>query len=264
VPNPARYAKYTFHGYSGYVITPPHAAHELVSVRHSALVSPWVDADVHLHTGSEEYYLLLGGELRILVAGSLLNLKPMEILMVKPHVAHAIVGGEGSIEHLGLRAPALGDRQVTGDIPSELPSMGQKDERELRCDWGYRIPLQDGLNQNCWLIGYGVARFQSSHLILACLDYPTFEEANKGLGTRHRLHLHQRSWEYYIILEGTKTLRIEDALVTLSAGEMLEVPSGVRHALHSRQAPFRGLTFRVPIPEQDDKVEYRSQGEMYS
>ncbi|MBU1878522.1 MAG: cupin domain-containing protein, partial [Chloroflexi bacterium] len=84
--------------------------------------------------------------------------------------------------------------------------------------------------------------------------FPTEEEANAGLGTRHRLHLHARSWEYYVVLQGTKTLRIEDELVTMQPGEMVEVPPGVRHTLHSRQAPYRGLTFRVPILP--DKVEF--------
>jgi mannose-6-phosphate isomerase-like protein (cupin superfamily) len=42
----------------------------------------------------------------------------------------------------------------------------------------------------------------------------------------------------------------------MEAGEMLEIPPGVRHTLHNRQAPFKGFTFRVPIPDGNDKVEY--------
>lgn len=124
----------------------------------------------------------------------------------------------------------------------------------MRRDWGYRIPLDDARNRNCWLIGLGVARFHSPHFLLAYLDFPTEEAANAGLGTRHRLHLHERSWEYYVVLQGTKTLRIEDELVTFQAGEMVEVPPGARHTLHGRQAPYRGLTFRVPILP--DKIEF--------
>lgn len=248
--------KYRFQGCSGYLVAPPEASHELVAIRHSARVAPWADPDVHIHQGSEELYILLHGELGLLVSGELVTLKPMEVLMVKPRVPHAIVRGEGSIEHFGLRAPALGDRQTVGKPPEKLPPACMEESRALRCDWGYRIPLEEKRNRNCWLIGYGAARFPSAHLILAYLDFPTVEAANAGIGSRHRLHLHQASWEYYVVLEGTKTLRVEDELVTIEAGEMLEVPPGVRHTLYGRQAPYQGFTVRVPILAYDDKVEY--------
>lgn len=248
--------KYRFQGYSGYLVAPPEASHKLITIRHSARVAPWADPDVHIHESSEELYVLLHGELRLLVVGELVSLKPMEVLLVKPRVPHAIVRGTGTIEHFGLRAPALGDRQTVGQASGELPLARCEESRELRCGWGYRIPLQEERNQNCWLIGYGTARFPSSHLILAYLDFPTEEAANAGIGSRHRLHFHQASWEYYVVLEGTKTLQVEDELVTIEAGEMLEVPPGVRHTICGRQAPYQGFTVRVPILAYDDKVEY--------
>jgi mannose-6-phosphate isomerase-like protein (cupin superfamily) len=248
--------KYRFQGTSGYLVAPQEASHELLAIRHSARVASWADPDIHIHQSSEEFYILLHGELGLLVDGVLVTLKPMEVLMVKPQVPHAIVRGAGSIEHFGLRAPALDDRQAVGNPPEELPPASKEESRELWCDWGYRIPLEEERNRNCWLIGYGAARFPSAHLILAYLDFPTVEAANAGIGSRHRLHLHQASWEYYVVLEGTKTLRVEDELVTIEAGEMLEVPPGVRHTLHSRQAPYQGFTLRVPILAYDDKVEY--------
>jgi len=128
-------------------------------------------------------------------------------------------------------------------------------ERELRCGWGCRIPLEVSSNQNCWLIGTGVARFQSLHLILAFLNFPTTEAANAGIGARHRPHLHQTSWEYYGVLKGTKTVQIENELVKIEAGKILGVPPMTCHALHSRQAPYEGFTFRAPVPDRHDKVE---------
>ena len=135
-----------------------------------------------------------------------------------------------------------------------MPPVTGGEQRELREDWGYRIPLDDARNHNCWLIGLGAARFHSPDFLLAYLDFPTHEAANAGLGSRHRLHLHRESWEYYIVLAGTKTLQIEDENVLIRPGEMVEVFPGVKHALIGRQAPYRGFTFRVPL--RDDKVEY--------
>jgi mannose-6-phosphate isomerase-like protein (cupin superfamily) len=87
-----------------------------------------------------------------------------------------------------------------------------------------------------------------------CVEFATDAAANAGLGTRHRLHLHRESWEYYVVLNGAKTLQIEDEVVTIRSGEMLEVAPGVKHTLRSRQAPYRGFTFRIPLRE--DKEEF--------
>lgn len=253
----SRYTRYTFRGRSGYIIDPdsPSVTQKLVAVGHTNLVTPWSDPGVHLHQNVEEYYFLLQGELKVLVAETSVSLKPKEILMMRPQVPHAIVGGEGIIEHIGIRAPAYRDKQCVGDIPEELPPMINERERELRCDWGYRIPLEASHNQNCWLIGTGMARFQSLHLILAFLSFPTTEAANAGIGTRNRPHLHRKSWEYYAVLKGTKILQIENELVKIEAGDILGVSPMTCHVLHSRQAPYEGFTFRVPLLDWHDKVE---------
>ncbi|MEW6405037.1 MAG: cupin domain-containing protein [Chloroflexota bacterium] len=253
--NLAKFAKYTFQGRSGYIIGSSNAstAHQLVAVRHTSSVTPWTDPEIHKHENSEEYYILLQGELRLLVAESSVTLKPREILAVKPQVAHAIIGGEGPIEHFGIRAPNLNDKHIVGEIPQRL-LQGIEEERELQRDWGFRVSLEVAKNRNCWLIGAGAARFHSPHLIFAYLDFPTAEAASAGMGTRHRLHFHQRSWEYYAVLKGTSTLQVDNELVRIEAGEILEVSPQVSHTLHGRQAPFEGFTFRVPA-ELNDKVE---------
>ena len=189
------YARYTFRGHTGYLIHPDSADHALLAVRHSAGVAPWADADVHIHCSSEEYYLLLDGELKFLVAGVILTLKPGEMLAVMPGVPHAITGGAGLIEHFGFRAPAPDDRQSLRRVEAELPPLVEEGKRELKCEWGYRIPLEEQCNQNCWLLGVGAARFHSPNFLFAYLDFPTHEAANAGLGTRHRLHLHRETWE---------------------------------------------------------------------
>jgi mannose-6-phosphate isomerase-like protein (cupin superfamily) len=68
------------------------------------------------------------------------------------------------------------------------------------------------------------------------------------------LHIHQMSWEYYITLKGVMVLQIEDELVAINAGEVLEVPPRARHMLHTVDTPFEGFVFRVPLV--DDKVEF--------
>ena len=193
------YTKRTFREYTGYFVSPDDTGHDLVTIGHSAMVEPWADGDVHLHQTAEEIYFLVHGDLWIWVDGVAYSLRPLEMLMVRPGIPHSLVRGEGRIEHFGIRAPAGDDRVSVGEVPAK-PSFGSEGERELREDWGYRLSVADAVNQNCWLFGVGHARFHTSNLILAYIDFPTEEEANAGIGTRHRLHLHRESWEYYVAL----------------------------------------------------------------
>lgn len=250
------YTKYIFRGCSGWIVDPRvrNLSHNFLGLGHTAAVPPWIDPCLHLHRESEEYYLLLQGELQFCVAGLLVTLQPNELLMVLPQVPHAVIGGQGPLEHFGFRAPFVEDKQIIGDIPAAIPMAGAGG-RAIQADWGSRIPLSSKENQNCWLIGWGGAKHASGHLILAYLNFPTHEEANAGIGTRLRMHYHQRSWEYYVSLTGRKLLEIEDEQVHLEAGEVLEVPPNVRHNVNGREAPYEGFTIRVPASAGGDKVE---------
>lgn len=250
--------KYTFSGHTGYVVAPwiSNASHDKVAIRHSANVDPWKDNDIHLHGNSEEFYFLLAGKLWILVDDKLITLEPNEFLQVRKNIPHAVVKGDGKIEHFVIRIPASDDKRVCGKSPAEMPgSVVQGKERELHEDWGNRVSIENEENRDCWLFGIGQAKFYSPQMCLAYMRYSTQEVANEYKKSYHHCyHAHLESWEYYTVLEGAKILRVEDEYIAVNAGEILEVPPGVKHIFHELKAPFEGFTFRTPIV--DDKVEY--------
>lgn len=138
--------KYAFRNRTGYIVAPwmSEPGNVPVAIGHTAAAPSWTDPDVHLHRDSEEYYFLLQGELQLLVDASILALRPYEVLAVKRNVPHAIVGGTGPVEHIGLRMPAVKDRQTVAAMPV-APSVGVENaEREVRANWGYRVPLTPG------------------------------------------------------------------------------------------------------------------------
>jgi mannose-6-phosphate isomerase-like protein (cupin superfamily) len=216
-------------------------------------VPPWRDHEYHLHDDSEEYYFVFNGELHLQVADAFISLKTREALMVKPGVPHAVVGGKGSIEHFVLRLPAHEDRQHVGELPHQTFRSVNETKRELLSDWGCRIPLTEGKNQNCWLFGFGEALFHSAFMCLAYLNFPSVDSVNADIHP-HRMHLHQESWEYYAVLSGSRVLQVEETLVEVSAGQILEVPPEVKHRLYATETPFEGFTFRTPL--RDDKREF--------
>ena len=241
--------RFDFQKVTGNVVSHPQ---RLISIGHTASVSPWSDPNIHKHNMSEEYYLLLKGQLNLVVNNFRITLQPNEILMVKPNVPHAVFGGAGKIEYFGIRAPAFDDKQVVGELKTDVP-LSHESERLISCEWGYRVPLDMLQHKNCWLFGAGSALYKSQYLVMAYLEFPTHETANAGLGTRHQLHLHQKSWEYYTVLSGEKVLFVEGEHIPIHVGEILAVPPNVKHTLHSRQAPFQGFTIRVPV-ELNDKI----------
>ena len=251
-----KYSRFVFEGRSGYLVHPsiPGSQHKLAAIGHTAGLAAWSDDWVHQHESSDEYYLLLQGRLIFQIMDFSISLQPNELLVVQPQIPHAVLGGSGPIEHLGMRAPILDDKKALSK-PDQSAAFLFEDERLLCAEWGARIPLDRPEYQNCWLIGAGSAKFQSSHMILAYLDFPTLQAAARAdKPDRHRLHFHQKSWEYYAVLQGSMTLQIGDALAPIQAGELVEVPPQVKHVLHSRQVPFKGFTLRVPV-ELQDKVE---------
>jgi mannose-6-phosphate isomerase-like protein (cupin superfamily) len=249
----SNYRRYAFGGYTGYLVDPRFTdpAHNLVAIRHSAGVEPWLDKHVHVHHESEEYYLLLNGQLDLLIDGKNRTLRSMEMLMVRPSFAHGVTGGLGPIEHFIFRAPAADDREILDLIPGSSTGGDSLDNPELSEEWGFRTSIAKRHNQNCWLIGNGSARFMAKHLSFAYIDFPTSEAANAGAGTRHRLHLHRRSWEYYAVLEGMMELVVGADTISIEAGDLLEVSPGAKHVMAGRQAPYRGFSLRVPVI--DDK-----------
>ena len=252
-----KFTKYTFAGQTGYIIAPwlPGATHNRVAVRHSANVHPWADETIHFHEDSEEYYFLRSGRLWLLVNNQTLTLEPNEFLQIRENVPHAIVKGEGVIEHFILRIPAVDDKQVIGILPERVPLLAKETKGSVQEKWGCRVSVDKRANRDCWLFGIGQARFYSPRICLAYMRYEDQDTANGYKDSYHHCyHAHIHSYEMYVVLKGSKTLRVEDHFITVKGGEILAVSPGTKHVFHEMKAPFEGFTLRTPLLE--DKVEF--------
>jgi mannose-6-phosphate isomerase-like protein (cupin superfamily) len=191
----------------------------------------------------------------LLVGEDLVTVQPNEFLQVRAGVPHAIVKGEGVIEHFILRFPAVEDKRVLSKLPTKFPPPLECGGRTLQRKWGCRVSVDESANRDCWLFGVGQAKFHSLHMCLAFMRYPTQKFADQYRHAYHHCyHAHLESWEFYTVLQGVKVLRIGDEIIPVQAGEILQVNPGVKHVFHEMVAPFEGFTFRTPLVE--DKVEY--------
>lgn len=238
---------YSFHGRNGYLTEPAAGKEEeMIALGHTDNHSPWSDPNLHIHTHAFETYFLRRGVLHFLVADLALTLRSFELLVVKPTVPHAIIGGKGPIEHFGIRAPGRRDKQVVADLPDHIPPFRHEETRTLNYSWGYRIPLDNGRYQNNWCLGAQNALFHSPYLSLAYLNFPP--QATTGVEqTTHQPHLLQGAWAYYVVLKGRKTLQFEQERIAINAGELCVVPPHVPHTVQNRTTPYQGFTLHAPL-----------------
>src|SRR5512134_102311 len=123
----SNYTKYIFQDRSGGIVDSrvTRVPHNLFGIGHTAFVPPWRDPCLHLHEESEEFYLLLHGELDLYINGESVSLQPYELLMVLPEVPHAVIGGHARIEYFGFRAPDRDDKKILGEIPAQIRRSGE-------------------------------------------------------------------------------------------------------------------------------------------
>jgi mannose-6-phosphate isomerase-like protein (cupin superfamily) len=240
---------YRFQGHSGYLIHPTlGSTHTRLALGHTAGLDPWQDNGLHLHHTAEEGFLLLGGRLDFVVANCLITLHPNEFLLIRPGVPHAIVGGQGKIEHFGIRAPAVKDKQEIGPLPQGLkPSY--EDDRLVIQEWGTRIPLAQSQHQKDMFTRTGKAFFTSHCLSLGYFNIPTVDVADFYLQPCQGLSIPWELWDYFLVFQGSKTLRIEEELITIRAGELLEVPPHLKPTPYHIDVPCRGIIISVPAAE---------------
>jgi mannose-6-phosphate isomerase-like protein (cupin superfamily) len=235
---------------------PDCSIHRFISINYNTIVPPWVSLGVYANESSEEIYYLLQGKLWVLVGGLVISLMPQELLLVKPQVPHAIVKSRGTTKIFGIRTPARNDNHFISKIPDKYPPVNEEKVRELRRDWGYRIQVSKNRKRNFPLIGIGDAQFYSPYIVLTYQNFPTVRAENPELSKQSSvLHLHKESWEYYLTIKGSKILQVENEILEIRSGEIIEVPPQAQHNVIDLETPYQGLVFRSPILP--DKVEYQ-------
>ena len=68
-------------------------------------------------------------------------------------------------------------------------------------------------------------------------------------------HSHTRPIEeYYLVLEDTLTVKVEDKEITIKPNQILAIPPEKRHKITSYTLPLRCFTVRAPISTQKTKI----------
>ena len=110
---------------------------------------------------------------------------------------------------------------------------------------GFYADLTLPENQNCWLIGYGVAKY---HNLDFCLAYMVLKSENefKKINHPNDLHYHSSSVEWYFTFDGLQELLVGKEKIKVPKDFLLKIEPNTPHNLVNRKYPFEGITLRTP------------------
>ncbi|MFX1255748.1 MAG: cupin domain-containing protein [Promethearchaeota archaeon] len=231
----------------------------VLQIRRSNFVEPWRDASSHFHTSAHEIFLVLKGELWLIVEDLPIRLQEESLLVVQPGVPHVAVGGRGPIQHYVMQISDDHDEKKTIEEFSpeklkKLESSFQKGNPELDPLKGFFADLTEKENHNCWLIGYVLGNKYLTKDY--CFAYMIYNDENAVKKTDHRdiRHYHSQATEWYWTFEGEQELEVAGENIRIPKDHLLRIGKKVPHNINWRTYPFRGLTMRTSI-SLDEKVE---------
>jgi mannose-6-phosphate isomerase-like protein (cupin superfamily) len=233
--------------------TPYHSS--LLQLGRTNYLYPWKDPKFHYHTKSIEVYLVIHGELWILIDEIAVKLKEKSMLLVQPGTFHAVIGGKGLIQHYGMKIPSEGDKKVINEDNADYEkliksisnsSFNERPYSQLDPKLGFVADLKEKNNINKWLIGLWDVKYETEKFCFAYINLETLEEKNAHSHQDH-LHYHTKSTEWYFTFNNSQELLVKNQKVVVPEGFLLKIPKGVHHKQLSLSFPFEGATIRTPI-----------------
>ena len=93
--------------------------------------------------------------------------------------------------------------------------------------------------------------FYSEHIQIAYVKNP-----KKGHFKEEPEHLHSPPIEeYYLVLQGTLKVKLEDTVISLKPMQILAIPPNKRHKILNHSLPMQFFTIRAPISTEKTKKE---------
>ncbi len=210
---------------------------EYLDIGYNHVSTTWNDEISHVHKSSEEYFIVLQGQINMLVEDRCYPVQPGQLIGIRSGVAHRITGGVPPVENFLIRAPGGGQDKIL--MPDGNPNQPVYVP--------YQEPLLLDLHQRFTEYPLGGCLPKSHPNYSPLLDFtcvwgvdPVEEWANE------QRHFHTVREEYYIVLKGRVAFEIDSSVVSVCAGEILGVKPPTVHRVIGGEGPVDILFVRVP------------------
>ena len=203
--------------------------------------STWYDEQPHLHTSSEEYFILLQGRLDLLINGEPFSVEPYQLLGIRANVPHQIVGVKTPITNFFLRIPGgSSDKVLLNKFDPSAHGQGcmQIDLRQPHDNYllGASLPQTD-------------PNYSSFFDFTCAWDADPAEEWKNEV-----MHFHTNREEFYMVMKGSLDFALDDSVITVSSNQVLAVRPNSVHNIVGGKGPVDVLFVRVPGGQGDKTV----------
>jgi mannose-6-phosphate isomerase-like protein (cupin superfamily) len=210
---------------------------QYLDIGYNQVSKPWRDEAPHYHSVSEEYFVVLQGQIDMLVEGEIVQVKPRELLAMRSEVTHQVIGGSAPIENFLFRVPGGGKDKVlapAGEPGGRATGQGSK-------------PVLLDIHQRFSEYPLGACLPETHPFFSPLLDFTCVWGVDPALEwAQEQLHVHSVREEYYILLRGSLDFAIGTATVSVRAGQIFGVRPGAVHKVLGGNGPVDLLFVRVP------------------
>jgi mannose-6-phosphate isomerase-like protein (cupin superfamily) len=118
------------------------------------------------------------------------------------------------------------------------------------------LDLSDQKNWNRWVIGTpsDVPRSSPSYSEQVQIAFVNSPERGGFLKMQVEHYHTSPIEEYFLVLQGTLKVKVEDTMITLKPMQLLAVPPNKRHKITDHYPPLRYFLVRAPISVEKTKV----------
>ncbi len=200
--------------------------------------TPWRDELPHYHASSEEFFVVLKGQLDVQVRERVVPVRAGQLMGIRAGVAHQMVGVHPPVENFLLRVPGGGMDKVLvpdGQSMAGMPGDGRGDIFQLE------------IHQNFSDYPVG-ACLPVEHVNYSPeLDFTCAWGVDPVAAWRNdQWHYHTLREEYFIVLRGRLDFQIGSQQVIVRAGQVIAIRPETTHKVIGGAGPADVLFVRVP------------------
>ena len=210
--------------------------------------------DPHVHRLHADCFYVLDGAVTLTLADGDRVIGPGTFALVPPNVVHSYrTDGPGETRYLNIHTPNLGfDRYL-----QEMVGVAEEQRAALAARYDQHPPPEDGGQDPASVL---VRTAGTDPIEIADVRVGILANADETVGALGLVeytappsfpgppvHVHDRTWDAYYVLEGRLSVRLGDERLELEPGDVAAVPPGTVHGFsNALETSTRFLDFHAP------------------
>lgn len=199
----------------------------------------WQDETAHFHTHSDEIFVVVKGEIELLIRGVPVTVAAGQLVGIRAGVAHQVIRVRAPVENYLIRAPGGGADKIELTGSTQAPADAQSK--------GMNGVIRVDLRQHFSDYPLGACLPVNHPNYSPFLDFTGVWRADPVAEWKHDVrHWHKTREEYFIVLQGRLDIEVDGSRRSVQAGQILGLRPPAVHKVIGGRGPVSVLFVRVP------------------